>query len=305
MSLAFDAPRLSPPSLSGLSTRFKVSDGLPMLTLSAALLALPLAACNGTNGILLVRHDGAAGMPAEADNPYVPAANVRWLAQLDGAIDVQQDAQLFYLDAEQQPPEALATLRAEGRHYLCYLSAGSLEAFRQDTQDFPDSAIGNALTEFPGERWLDVRDETVRELMAKRVTALGAVGCDGVPPSSLAVQAADTGFDLTLADALDYARWLAERIHAAGMSAGLTGPTQLTSELWSTFDFGLALGCVSGTGCAEYAPFERANKSVLHLEIGEAAAAPRLCNAAKALGFDALVSDAGFTGKCIACSDLP
>ena len=282
MSIAFDAPR--------------------SLTLAVALL---LAACSGTDGTLLVRHDGAAGTPAVAENPYVPAADVRWLAQLDGAVDVQQDAQLFYLDAEQQTPDDLATLRAEGRHYLCYLSAGSLEAFRQDSQDFPDTAIGNALADFPQERWLDVRDATVRELMAKRVMALAAFGCAGVPPSSLAVHAADTGFDLTLTDALDYARWLAERIHAAGMSAGLTGPTQLTSELWPTFDFGLALGCVSGTGCTEYAPFERAKKTVLHLEVGDAAAALGLCNAAKALGFDALISDPGFTGHSIACSDLP
>ena len=116
--------------------------------------------------------------------------------------------------------------------------------------------------------------------------------------------AADTGFDLTLTDALDYARWLAERIHAAGMSAGLTGPTALTSELWPTFDFGLAIGCVNGSQCAEYAPFTRAKKTVLHVELGDELAAPALCNAAKALGFDALVSDPGFTGRCIACSDL-
>ena len=47
--------------------------------------------------------------------------------------------------------------------------------------------------------------------MARRVTALAELGCDGIPPSSLSVHAADTGFELTLNDALDYARWLAER----------------------------------------------------------------------------------------------
>jgi hypothetical protein len=275
-------------------------------------LALALVACTGTEGTLVVRHDGAsgspagvAGAPAVAENPYVPPANVRWLAQLDGAVDIQQDADLFYLDAEQQDPDALATLRAQGRHYLCYLSAGSLEAFRADAVDFPANAVGNALENFPREHWLDVRDSTVRELMAKRVTALSTFGCAGVPPSSLAVHAADTGFDLSLTDALDYARWLAERIHAAGMSAGLTGPLALTNELWPTFDFGLGIACVNASGCSEYAPFQGAKKTVLHLEVGDETDAPSLCNAAKVLGFDALVSDAGFTGRCIACSDLP
>ena len=283
-----------------------------ILSHQAALLAVLVVACTGTEGILVVRHDGAsgspagaAGAPAVAENPYIPPANVRWLAQLDGAVDIQQQADLFYLDAEQQDPDDLATLRAQGAHYLCYLSAGSLEAFRDDADEFPARAIGNALENFPREHWLDVRDSAVRDLMAKRVTALAAAGCAGVPPSSLAVHAADTGFDLSLTDALDYARWLAERIHAAGMSAGLTGPSALTTELWPTFDFGLAIGCVNGSGCTEYAPFASARKTVLHLEVGDEANAVGLCNAAKALGFDALVSDAGFTGRCITCSDLP
>lgn len=280
--------------------------------------ALLLVACTGTEGTLVVRHDGAsgasggavgatggaAGATAGAENPYVPPAGVRWLAQLDGAVDIQQKADLLYLDAEQQNPNDLAVLRAQGRPYLCYLSAGSVESFRDDAQEFPASAVGNALANFPREHWLDVRDSAVRDLMAKRVTKLAASGCAGIPPSSLAVHAADTGFDLSVTDALDYARWLAERIHAAGMSAGLTGPAALTNELWPTFDFALAISCVNGSGCSEYAAFRSAKKTVLYLEVGEETDAPRLCNAAKALGFDALVSDAGFTGRCIACSDL-
>ncbi len=274
----------------------------PLTALASLLL---LAACTGTEGTLVVRHDAAAGVPAVAENPYVPASDVRWFAQLDGAVDVEQPAELFYLDPEQQRGAQLPALQARGRHYFCYLSAGSVEEFRSDARDFPDSAIGKVLNGFPNEHWLDVRDATVRDLMARRVTALAAQGCAGIPPSSLAVHAADTGFDLTLTDALDYARWLAERIHAAGMSAGLTGPQELTQELWPTFDFGLAIGCVSGSECVEYAPFTRAKKTVLHVELGDEKTAPQLCNAAKTLGFTALVSDAGFTGRCIACSDLP
>jgi len=277
------------------------------------------AACNGSEGTLVVLHDApsagaaasaagaggtSAGALASGEKPYVPAANARWLAQLDGAVDIRDDADFFYLDAEQQDPDDLAALHAEGRHYLCYLSGGSLEPFRPDFDDFPDSAVGNPLASFPRERWLDVRDQTVRQLMARRVQALAAQGCDGVPPSSLAVHAADTGFDLTLGDALDYARWLAERIHAAGMSAGLSGTSELTGELWPTFDFGLAISCIAGTQCSEYAVFAQAQKPVLHVEVGDAETAPQVCKSAQMLGFDALVSDPGFSGQCLACRDI-
>jgi Glycoside-hydrolase family GH114 len=275
-------------------------------------LGLLLGACNGTEGTLVVRHDGAfggeaggsAGSSAAAANPYVPASNVSWLVQLDGPVGITEPAELFYLDAELQEPADLAALHAQGRHYLCYLSAGSLESFRDDADEFPQVAVGKPLADFPREHWLDVRDATVRELMARRVTALAAAGCDGVPPSSLAVHNADTGFELSATDALDYARWLAERIHAAGMSAGLSGPAELTSELWPSFDFGLGIGCLDGTACREYEPFSQAKKPVLHIELGDEDSAPEICNAAKALGFSPLISDPGFSGRCIPCSDL-
>ena len=271
--------------------------------------------CSGTEGTLLVRHDqpsASSGAPSEPGDssgatptPYVPAPDERFFVQLDGAVDITQKADWFYLDADQQTAGDLAALKAPGRHYLCYLSAGSnCRSFRDDAQDFPDRVIGRPLADFPQEHWLDVRDPTVRELMAQRVTALAASGCDGVPPSSLAVHVADTGFDLTVTDALDYARWLAERIHAAGMSAGLTAPADMTSELWPTFDFGLGIDCVSSTGCQEYAVFEQAKKTVLHIEVGDSAAALGLCKSAQALGFDALISDPAFAGQCVACRDI-
>jgi hypothetical protein len=286
------------------------------LALLVGCLALGTA-CGGTDGTLVVLHDSAEGGSSSAagassqggtagssDKPYIPPDDVRWFAQLDGPVDLQQDVDLFYVDALNLDAGELEALHAQGKHYLCYLSGGSLEAFRDDATDFPDSVVGNQLAGYPNEHWLDVRSDSVRVLMARRVEALAARGCDGVPPSSLAVHAADTGFDLTLSDALDYARWLAERLHAAGMSAGLTGPAELTGELWPTFDFGLGIGCVTGTGCAELAPFVKAHKSVLLLELGDATDAPALCKSAQMLGFNALVCDRGFTGTCVDCRDI-
>jgi hypothetical protein len=229
---------------------------------------------------------------------------VTWQAKRTGAVDIDEDAQLFYLDAELQDPADLATLHAEGRRYLCYLSAGSLEEFRDDAQEFPQQVIGEPLNRFPEERWLDVRAPVVRELMARRIEALARAGCDGVPPSSLSVHAADSGFALTVDDTLDYARWVAERIHAAGMSAGLTAPAALTSELWPTFDFGLAIACLEGTRCAEFAVFEQAGKPVLHVELGDEDSAIQICNDAQPLGFLPLVTSPSFNGQSVRCRDI-
>src|SRR5690349_14163720 len=107
---------------------------------TSALLACGLlgASCSGTEGTLLVRHDaGSAGAPSTAgaassagsagssnlEIPYVPPADASWQVRLDGAIDIGLDADFFYLDPEQQQPGDLEQIHAQGRHYLCYLSA--------------------------------------------------------------------------------------------------------------------------------------------------------------------------------------
>lgn len=288
------------------------------LLLVGVLLGASVFGCEGSEGTLLLRHHegaaGAAGMTGTAGTagttmqpqpPYfVPSANARWFTDLDGPVDVQESAEFFYLDVEQQDSADLQTLHDAGKHYLCYLSGGSLEPFRSDAGQFPPETIGKPLAEFPKEHWLDVRSAAVRELMTKRVQALAAAGCDGVPPSSLAVHASDTGFNLTLDDALDYARWLAERIHAAGMSAGLSAPADMTSQLWPTFDYGLGIGCVGGTQCAEYGVFETAQRPVLYIEIGSRSQAADTCKSAQSLGFNALISDAAFSGNCVWCPDI-
>jgi hypothetical protein len=289
--------------------------------LVALLASLVAFGCQGTDGTILVRHRAAGGAgggepsaghggeaPAAGSGGsgplYVPPADGSWQAQLSGAIDPDLPVELFYLDADFTEPAALETVRARGAHYVCYLSAGSFEPWREDAGEFPARVLGLALPDYQREQWLDIRDETVRELMARRVEALALKGCEGILPSSLAVHAADTGFDLTLDDALDYAGWLATRIHLAGMSAGLGAPLELTSALAGDFDWGLAVDCLDPSGCAAFQPFTAQAKPVLHVEFGDAATAPALCRAAQAAGFDALIKRESFDGFRIACADI-
>lgn len=277
-----------------------------------AVLAL-VVACQGTEGTLVVLHEdgeagsgGSAGVGGSApspEKPYVPPSDVSWDARLDDAVDIDEPVDLFYLDVELQPENDLAALEAAGRHYLCYLSAGTFEDFRDDAAQFPAAVLGKDAP-FRGERWLDVRAPEVREIMAKRVAGLAAKGCDGVPPSSLAVYTVDSGFPLTQSDVLDYARWLAERIHGAGMSAGLSAPAELTAELWPSFDFGLAIDCLATSQCAECDVFTTAKKPVLHVEFGDQSSALELCTAAEQLGFVPLVTTRSFSGQSVHCQDI-
>jgi hypothetical protein len=270
-----------------------------------ALSALLGAGCEGTQGTLVVRHHEAAGSGGTAqvpEIPYVPSADVAWRARLNGAIDITQPADLFYLDVDLQDEADLAELRATGRHYLCYLSAGSHESYRADADAFPERVKGLALANFDDERWLDVRDPAVRQIMQRRISDLAKKGCSGIPPSSLDVHAVETGFALTPADAVDYASWLAERIHAAGMAAGLT--SSLAGELSPLYDFGLAIDCMNGTQCSEYGAFTQRGKPVLHVEYGSEQTAPEVCKLAEELGFEPMLTNPRFDGSCLLCRDI-
>jgi hypothetical protein len=43
---------------------------------------------------------------------------------------------------------------------------------------------------------------------------------------------------------------------------------------------------------------------VLYVVLGDAQSALTQCKSAQMLGFEALVSDAGFSGNCFPCSDI-
>jgi hypothetical protein len=180
-------------------------------------------------------------------------------------------------------------LHDAGRIVMCYFSAGSAEAFREDAGRFPESALGAELPDYPDERFVDVRDTTVRAIMADRVATAEAAGCDGIHPSGLAAFSASTGLDFDRADQIEYNRWLAAAVHARGLSIGLVdGDTSLTEALVGDFDWTVVWSCLR-TGCPSAAPFTSAGKPALLIEYGDAARAAEVCSPAESLQLSVII----------------
>jgi len=265
---------------------------------SALFAAAVLIGCDGSEGTLVhtAASDGGGsggssgsvgGASPTPSGSVVPGMS--WQAQLLGEVDPSLDVELFYLDPNNQSEATRAELLAAGKHLLCYVSAGTHEPWRDDADEFPDGALGNPLANYPEERWLDIRDATVRELQAARIENFAAAGCEGVLPANLGAYAADSGFDLTADDQLDYALFLASTIHARGMSAGLSISAELLAQATPAFDWALAIACLEPGGCAAYQSFRATGKPVLLIEFGDAGDVATVCPAAEELGFDALI----------------
>jgi hypothetical protein len=260
--------------------------GMPGVTVDAmrAVMSIAavslLAACAATEGPLLRAApaadggaapagngagDGAADGGASAAAPrIVPGMSFQY--QLIGQVDVDVDAELFVVDLFNVSASVIAALHARGRVVACYLSAGTRESYRDDADRFPDSAVGETHAAYPDEAWLDVRDPTVRELMAARLDLARDKGFDGVLPTNLTAYRASSGFDLSAADQLDYTQWLAAEARERGLTPGMSGDYAQVEQLVDDFDWAMHFGCIARGDCADLAPFVQRGKPVFDLE---------------------------------------
>ncbi len=236
---------------------------------------------------------------------WAPAPGTTWQWQLSGDVDTSLDVEAYDIDLFDTPDRALQSLRDDGRVVICYFSAGSHEDWRDDAGDFPDEALGEPLEGWAGERWLDVRDATVRALMEARLDHAVDRGCDAVEPDNVDGYANDNGFGLEADDQLDYNRFLAEAAHARGLSVGLKNDLDQVRNLEPDFDWALNEECMSFDECGRLDPFTDAGKAVFHVEyVDDWSAAESLAETACAdrpAGFSTLIKTWDLGSEFLAC----
>jgi hypothetical protein len=254
-------------------------------------------------------------VPAAGPNPppppptptvWSPPPGTTWQWQLTGSIDRSVDVDVYDVDLFDVPSSTLAALHADGRKVICYFSAGSREDWRPDAGRFPASALGEPLDGWPGERWLDVRDATVRDVMSDRLDLALSKGCDAVEPDNVDAYANDDGFSFGRADQVDYLEFLSAEAHARGLSVGLKNATDLVPDLVDDFDWALNEECLAYAECATEQPFVRAGKAVFHVEYVDSrsqgpARAATACSASSASGFSTLVKTWALDSWRISC----
>lgn len=232
--------------------------------------------------------DYEAGEPVQAPSAWHPAPGRRWQWQLSGTPDLSFDVEMFDLDLFDTPDETIAQLHADGRVLICYFSAGTLEDWREDAGSFPERAVGRALPEWAGERWLDLTDAEVREALARRLDRAVERGCDGVEPDNVDGYANNNGVNLTATEQLAANRWLADEAHERGLSVGLKNDLDQVEALLPWFDWALNEECAAYQECERLSAFTDADKAAFHVEYVDdwsesGALAARVCEAGERL----------------------
>lgn len=238
------------------------------------------------------------GSVDDADRPPpapAPASGLTvdstWHWQLQGDINTSYDVDVYDIDLFDTDASTIAELRSEGRSVVCYFSAGSVEEFRSDAADFEPSTVGETLDGWEDERWVDVRDPSVRAVMTTRLDLAVEKGCDGVEPDNVTAHQNDTGFSITADDQLGFNRFLAAESHRRGLLIGLKNDLGQIPELVDDFDFAVNEECFEYDECDVYQPFLDAGKPVFSAEYAaEFVASPEpLCDRARRVGLRTLV----------------
>ncbi len=236
----------------------------------------------------------------EAKVWWQPSPGTSWQWQLSGPLDTTLDVQMYDIDLAETPTATIADLKNAGRTVICYFSAGSWEAYRDDATLFPESVLGSIMDGWPDERWLDIRQiDLLAPIMHARLDLAVSKGCDGVEPDNVDGYANDSGFPLSGTDQLAYNRWLAKAAHDRGLSIGLKNDLEQIPDLVADFDWALNEQCVEFEECDLLSPFVQAGKAVFGVEYeGEAAA---FCPVVNALNFDWLHKRLDLDAWRVAC----
>jgi len=194
---------------------------------------------------------------------------------------------MFDVDLFETPTSTVDTLHQRGRAVVCYLSAGSWEDFRPDTDAFPEQVKGKS-NGWPGERWLDIRQlDILGPIMEARLDLCAQKGFDGVEFDNIDGYVNNTGFPLTAADQTAYNVFLANAAHARGLSAGLKNNVEQAATQQRSFDFAINEECYAYNECGLLTPFINANKAVFHVEYD--IATTTFCPATTTLGFSSML----------------
>lgn len=209
---------------------------------------------------------GSQLVAPNAAGPWTPNISDTWQWQLTGTINTGYNVKVYDVDLFDTSNSILTTLHSQGKHVVCYFSAGSGENWRPDYVKFNSADLGNPLDGWAGERWLDTRSSNVRSIMSARLDLAKSRGCDGVEPDNVDAYTNQPGFSLTALTQLDYNRFLASEARARGLKVALKNDVDQIVALQPYFDFAINEQCHQYNECVGYSAFTSAGKPVFNAE---------------------------------------
>jgi hypothetical protein len=136
----------------------------------------------------------AAAAPATGSKSglWIPAVGTTWQIVLSAPLQIDTtnpsvtpDVEVYDIDLFDNKPETIAALHKINKKVICYFSAGTYEDWRPDASKFQSSDFGSDMADWPGEKWLNLKSDNVRSIIASRIQLAADKGCDAVDPDNV------------------------------------------------------------------------------------------------------------------------
>lgn len=201
-------------------------------------------------------------------------------------VDLTTRVDLLDTDPEAVTAADVARFKARGTTMVCYVSVGTLEDWRPDAGAFPPAVVGKRYSDWPGERFLDIRQhDLLLPLMAARFQTCADLGFDAIEADVLDLHTHDSGFAIEPRDVVAYGKALADLAHGMGLGIVQKNATDLAPQLVAQFDMLLTEECAQYDFCEDSAPYRAQGKTILNAEYDiPAAERPAVCDLSKRLG---------------------
>ena len=190
-------------------------------------------------------------------------------------------------------------LHKEGKFVVCYFSAGTAENYRSDYKSFPKSAVGKTMSDWPDEKWLDIKNPGVLTVHKKRLDRARDMGCDGVDPDNVDGYANKTGFTISQNDQIKFLRSLVKEARARGLDIGLKNATDIAKTVAKDFDWIIVEECYKWKECGQYQAFPDLGKPAFLIEYTKYS--QKNCDDANKRGMSLMFADMDLKGPFTYC----
>ncbi len=293
------------------------------MLLAALFALLTVVSCSSGSGVDVFTNTANGGEtpgdpdPALALDWWKPKAsqNLSWQWQLQGEIDTSFDVDVYNVDIA-TPVSKIQELKERDIKLICYFSAGTVEAWRPDADQFPVAIQGEQYEDLFDEKWLDYGDfQQFAPIMQARMDLCKSKGFDAIEMDNVDAHNYEsrdewgnvvnigTNFNMTLDESIAYILWLAEEAHSRGLSIGLKNAEEMAETVVDDVDWMLTEDCYVDSWCHAATVFIEADKPVFMTEYEDLVPDfTPACELAKSLGFTAIWRDPSLAlGTYLAC----
>ncbi|MBZ5630221.1 MAG: endo alpha-1,4 polygalactosaminidase [Acidobacteriia bacterium] len=256
---------------------------------------------------------------------YQPPVGTTWQWQLNPdakqtTINTAVVADMFDIDGYDNDANVIAILRAlpgdhvSSRSVTCYVTAGTLENWRPDTEALNPDVLGNPYSGFTDERWIDVRQiSQIRPWLEGKMDMCKAKGFDAIEFDNVDGWQPDnnTGLNITAEDEIAFIVYLANAAHARGMTMAHKSNVEQVPAVLPYVDFAVVEECFAYKECTRadpntdgqygYDDFIHAGKPVFEVEYKKYNPSNNVCARANALGFSSMYKRVALDSYRVPC----